>query len=62
MSTFQAAFLNEVIYVTNARFKESKEGCSLAAQGDQREGRALVEKLTKKVGKLTHLKGTTLLV
>lgn len=26
MSTFQAAFLNEVIYVTNARFKEkSKE-------------------------------------
>lgn len=30
MSTFQAAFLNEVIYVTNARFKESKEGCSLA--------------------------------
>lgn len=26
MSTFQAAFLNEVIYVTNARFKESKEG------------------------------------
>lgn len=36
MSTFQAAFLNEVIYVTNARFKESKEGCSLAAQGDWR--------------------------
>lgn len=36
MSTFQAAFLNEVIYVTNARFKESKEGCSLAASGDFR--------------------------
>lgn len=38
MSTFQAAFLNEneVIYVTNARFKESKEGCSLAAQGNLR--------------------------
>lgn len=47
MSTFQAAFLNEVIYVTNARFKKSKEGCSLAAQGDRREGRALVEKLRK---------------
>lgn len=47
MSTFQAAFLNEVIYVTNARFIESKEGCSLAAQGDQSVGRALVEKLTK---------------
>jgi hypothetical protein len=34
MSTFQAAFLNEVIHVTNARFKESKEGCSLTAQED----------------------------
>lgn len=32
MSTFQAAFLNEVIYVTHARFKESKKGCSLPSQ------------------------------
>lgn len=62
MSTFQAAFLNEVIYVTNARFKESRDARQLL-KGIEDQGRALVDKEgLKKKGKLTQLKVTTLLV
>lgn len=53
MSTFQAAFLNEVIYVTNARFKESKEG-SLAAQRRPKGGQGSCWKIEKGL-KITQL-------
>lgn len=47
MSTFQAAFLNEVIYVTNARFKEGMlASCSRGLK--TKAGLLLTKKVEKK--------------